>query len=552
MRNDIFLRTKIKNGINLSVAFHKYHSNGDNGLNRYDPGEYFRNNLYPDTIISDYNNNGEYVENTPNPLAGKYIPNGFNTSNNSYALRAIISRKNTELGFSIFDFSRGNSSAITPYEYNLTDKSCASNYKSYYTYLKNNSKINSSLSLSSELVLRATNILPVSGFKYLYRYPGLVKNYKSYSNQVYLEEKLLYKPNSKSSFYLGLKGVYNQKSDRIISLGNHGSSSTSTSSSWIEANEGMGLNRIKEYSQFIEKEFASYALWDNKWSKYFNTSIGIRYDYNSYFGNILNPRLAIMYAPKQEIGIKFLYGTAFRQAGIFELYNEFRGNPNLISERIRTRELEVNNLLFGNRISLKTNIFHSIINNNIGKVPDSTMLAGERYENLTRLDITGISLFFLSQLHKNIRFYSNYSYIVGLDANKFVFYEINNVAKFKFNAGINFKFLKNRFISDFRINYVGKRKAPISNTWIQTYENGYAPHYLKANLSISYKFCKEFTIQLIANNLFDEQYYGLGRETGSSFIDSYDAQNNINPVGHIPAYHPQEGRTFLANFIYKF
>ncbi|MBT3750181.1 MAG: TonB-dependent receptor [Bacteroidetes bacterium] len=551
-RNDIHLGANLNEDIHLSLALHQYHSDGDKGLNRFDPGGYYKNNYYPDIILADYDNEGNYVQNTANPLAGKLIPDGFNTSNMSQALRGGITYKKTEFGLFISEYTRGNSSINTPYEYDIAARESVSGYKTVHSYLENSKQINPKLNLNSLLVFRTGTILPITGFRYLYRFPELTKSYASYAYQTYIEEKLLYELSPESSVYIGIKAAYNRKNDRIISLGTYNNSHTSTNSSWIIAKEGGGLNQIKEYPVTFEKEVAAYALWDKKWFSSFSTSLGMRYDFSSNFGSILNPRLALMYNPKPAFGAKFLFGSAFRQAGIFELISEFRGNPNLLPERIRTGELEFSSLLLENKIALKANIFYSTIRQYIGKVPDSTMPAGERFENLDRIDITGISLYFSCQVRNNIRIYSNYSYMLGYNAESAAFYEIDGVAKQKFNAGINFKSLKDKIIVDFRINYVGKRKANITNIWIQTYENGFAPSYLKANLSVSYKFMDDFTFQLIGNNIFNEQYYGLGRETGSSFIDSYDPQNNINPAGHIPAYHPQPGRTISANLIYKF
>jgi outer membrane cobalamin receptor len=385
----------------------------------------------------------------------------------------------------------------------------------------------------------------------MYRFPDLVKNYVEYSYQGYVEEKLLYEHSPKNSFCIGMKATLNQKSDRIVSLGSYDHTRSGTSSSWDIAVNGGGLYQPKEYSVFYDQELASYALWDAKWFNGISTSLGIRYDFSTRFGSVFNPRLALLFGSKPALKVKFLYGTAFRTPGIFELYSEFRGNPELVPERIRTRELELSSLLIDNKISLKTSVFHSTIFKYIGKVADSTALAGERFENLDRIDITGASFSVSSQLHDNVRLYSNCSYLIGFDIKSNAFYEIDNIARFKLNAGINSRFLKNKLSLDFRLNYVGRRKAVSTNTWIHTYENGYAPSYILANMTASIRMNKYFEFQVTINNLFDEQYYGLGRESGSGFIDDYDPETNINPAGFIPAYHPQPGRTFLLSILYR-
>lgn len=551
-KNDIKIGKELTENLHFSMSYHQYHSQGDQGKNSYDPAGYFTKNLYPNTILSDYDNNGNFIKNTPGINAGKYIPDGYNNSKDSYALRSSLKYKNTKLSFFFSDYIRGNSSAISGYEYFLTDKENVTNFRSYNIDLSNKFKINNKLRLNSSLVYRESNILPSSGFKYLYRFPSLLKNYKAYATQAYIEERFLYDLNLNTSILLGVKATYNIKTDRIVSLGESGDSKTKTISSWYEAKEGNGINILKEYPVFIEKELAAYALWDNNWTKNFITSIGLRLDYNENFGNVYNPRFAIMYNPMSEINVKVLYGTAFRQAGVFELYNEFRGNENLTPERIRTGELEINSLFFNSKLSIKTNIFHSIIADYIGKKYDPSKPSGERFENIDDFNLTGISIYLSAQILENLRFYSNSTYMLGLNTYDVRLYELDDIAKFKLNAGLNLKFLKNKLVADFRTNYIGKRKAPNTNIWLNLYENGYAPAYLKANLSIMYKFFDYFQIQFVVNNIFNEQYYGVGRESGSAMIDDYHPSLNINPAGYIPAYHPQEGRNYLLNFIYKF
>ncbi len=547
---DIHLGTQIGEDAHASVTFHKYRTSGDGGIDRYDPGGYFKDNKYPENILADYDANGNFVENIPNSLVGKNIPNGFNNENDSYALRAKVAYKNWEIGVFYSEFIRGYSSANVQYEYNIFSEDCKAHYKSYHTYFSNSKKLSEKWNLKSDLVFRSTNILPDEGFKYLYRFPDLKKNYAAYSYQTYLEEKLLYQCSPNDLFYFGFKATLSQKSERIVSLGNYSGSHSVSVSSWDIAEKGNGLNQKREYPIFYQKELAFYALYDKEWFAKLSSSFGLRYDYSTEFGNVLNPRFAIDFKPKSSWGVKFMNGSAFRQPGIFELTSEFRGNPNLKPERIRTSEFEFNSLLFNDRVSVKANVFYSKVKQFIGKVPDANKPSGERYENLGEFRVSGLSVYFKSQLKENILFYSNYGCLVGIDQDNNI-YEIERTAKYKLNAGVNLKLFSNKITADLRANYVGKRKAQETNLWIQTYENGFAPSYFKANLVLSYRFAQHFTAQLIANNVFNEKYYGIGRETGSGFIDDYDYQNNINPDGLLPAYHPQPGRTILINLLIK-
>ena len=548
---DIFAVTKLSQNTNFSIAFHNYSSQGDDGENRYDPGYYFKNIRRPTVILKDYDNNGIFLENTNNPRVGEYIKDGFNTNNNSYAIRSKITHKNTELGFFLSEYKRGYGSTVLAYEYDLRDKENTIHSRNYHIFCRNNYQINPKIFLKSTIVYRVTNMIPDGGFKYLYRFPHLRKSYGSYAFQSYLEENLLIDINANNDISIAFKASFNNEGSRISSLGKYPTSKNSTSSSWDIAVNGGGLNQVKKYDTHTVKEGALYALWDHQFKNTFSSSIGIRYDYNSEFKSIFTPRFALVFTPIKELNTKLLFGTAFRKPSIYELYDEFRGNPNLKPQKINTTEIELSSILFNDGLLLKLNSYYSVINNLIEQESDPQHIDDGRFLNIGKKKLAGLSFNMDLNLKNNFRLYSNYSFLTGIENNTNEFYQLDHTAKHKVNTGLNIKLLEQRLTSDFRINYVGKRKAPLSNKWLQTYKNGFAPSYLKANWVILYKFTPQFMSQLILNNIFNEKFYGIGRESGSGFIDEYDYINNVNPNGFIPAYHPQPKRTVFLKLIYK-
>ena len=548
---DVYLGNNFRNDINLSLAFHAYKSDGDAGL-RYDPGNYFHNIQYPDTILSNYDNEGNYITNLANPNAGQAVPDGFQNWHKSYSIRAKLTHKKTEIGFFFWENNSGIGSYIVAYEYDLTAQTSQTATRGFHVYFKNNTNFNDKLSLQSNLVFRSTNILPRTGFSYLYKFPLLVKSYASYAYQSYLEERLVYNFSKKADFLIGAKVMTSLKSPRLISLNYIDADNiTETNSAWNSANSGDGLNIKETVPVFIVYEIASYLVINNQWTDKMASSLGIRHDFSKEYGNILNPRMSFIYKPANIFGIKLLYGRAFKQASIFELNSEFRGNPNLKPEKITTYEVELFSKLFRKKIKLKSNIFYSVIKDFIGKVPDETMPSGERYENKNEFFVSGVSFELKYKIINNINFYANYMFLQGKVSDSDEWEQIDLTAKHKINSGINISFFKEKLNINCRVNYVGKRKAPLTNVWLQTYYNGFASSYKKMNLIIGYKVFKYFTFQLIINNLLNEQYYGVGRETGNSFVDDYHYQNNPNPSGFIPSYHPQPGRTFIFNLKFE-
>jgi iron complex outermembrane receptor protein len=84
----------------------------------------------------------------------------------------------------------------------------------------------------------------------------------------------------------------------------------------------------------------------DEWALRANLSVnaGLRYDSYSTFGNIINPRLGLIWSPQPSLTLKALYGRAYRAPNDGELFFSsqplgWKSNPALQPERIETREL---------------------------------------------------------------------------------------------------------------------------------------------------------------------------------------------------------------------
>ena len=101
---------------------------------------------------------------------------------------------------------------------------------------------------------------------------------------------------------------------------------------------------------------------------------GVRYDRYSTFGGTVNPRLGLIFSPRENTAIKILYGQAFRAPDNFELhYNAptlgFEPSPNLNPETIKTTEV-VFEKYFWQHASLSTSGFYSRIDHLISQATD--------------------------------------------------------------------------------------------------------------------------------------------------------------------------------------
>src|SRR6202140_53564 len=103
-------------------------------------------------------------------------------------------------------------------------------------------------------------------------------------------------------------------------------------------------------------------------------SAGVRYDHFSTFGGTLNPRLGLIFSPRENTDIKILYGQAFRAPDEFELhYNapalNFEMTSGLRPETIKTTEV-VFEKYFWQHASLSASGFYNWIDHLISQRTD--------------------------------------------------------------------------------------------------------------------------------------------------------------------------------------
>jgi outer membrane receptor for ferrienterochelin and colicins len=98
---------------------------------------------------------------------------------------------------------------------------------------------------------------------------------------------------------------------------------------------------------------------------------GVRYDFYSIFGDTINPRVGLIYAPWQSTTFKLLYGEAFRAPNQSELHNEvgtITPNPNLKPEKLDTLEFIIEHY-FTQQLRGELNVFRTEIHDNIRSAP---------------------------------------------------------------------------------------------------------------------------------------------------------------------------------------
>ncbi len=138
---------------------------------------------------------------------------------------------------------------------------------------------------------------------------------------------------------------------------------------------------------------------------------GMRYDHYSDFGDILTPRLALVWKSTKNLTSKLLYGEAFRPPSFLELYNLSSlkiPNPNLKPEESNTWELAFIYTATQN-LHLGINAYQITLHNFIRPTPVLGLNLTQSTNNPQAHHIHGIETEFRWQVAQDLRLSGNYS-----------------------------------------------------------------------------------------------------------------------------------------------
>ncbi len=565
---EFMLHYKSANDLSLRLAGRYFRSDGDGGLGRPDPGNYFRDNYEPEQVLTtEY---GNIANERTSDGATKALPDGFRTDIDDLYLRGKVQKGNFALGFNYWDKKEGLSSEVVGYEYfaNSPGIDYGIHHRGYSVQASHNIDLRADLASKSRLYFRSNQILPQTGFVYTYKYqsvdngidPVVEDKVKGYHGEGYiagLEQQFNYDFSPAQSIVWGFQLEQEIKQYFGISLGpRQETTSTIIRSTYTSEQESV-------QPVFFSKNAALYVQDQYQLGANYTFTGGLRFDMDDEYGTSLNPRLTLVRAPQTGFGFKAMYGQAFKAPTVFELFDEFRGNENLVPEKISTGEIELNYKV-GRVALLKASLYRSNLMNimlvapnpdpiRVPIGPNSEYL--NYYQNIGSTHIGGFTMSADYQLGRSLRYYGNYAFTTGENNEP-----LDNTARHKLNFGVDYYWAKKVNI-DLRANWRGRIKAPVSNRYFQpknattiaevgydyiteTNPDGYMDGEFLLNLTLSGRGIfagLPLAPQLIVKNLLDTGYAGIGRQSGSGArpIDQPQVQN---PSGFIPPYHPQPGR----------
>jgi len=267
-------------------------------------------------------------------------------------------------------------------------------------------------------------------------------------------------------------------------------------------------------------------------SEKFIINAGIRYDSNKFDDSssnnkqdIVNPRLALIYLLHSETTLKFIYGTAYRNANAYELfYGEVSGylpSVDLKPEEIETYEVDVEHYI-NNNLRLSLTLYRNETTNLIGL--NSDINNDIFYDNIDKVNSIGsdIEAEYISKTGLRVR--TSYSYVDT---------EVESTGEALTNSPDNsFKFnlsdsiFNNKAKLGFELQYFSDRSTPQGDT---------VNAYNISNITISsHKVFDKLTLSASIYNLFDKEYADPASEE------------------HVQSSIIQDGRTYRVKATYDF
>ena len=331
----------------------------------------------------------------------------------------------------------------------------------------------------------------------------------SYSNRVSGEFATNFSPGKQHKFSAGVQFIQDN-----VESGARGSTFDPTVYLIDGRDTVINLNSTLLPRKFdIRNNIGSYLQYvlTTEWLKSTSFTAGVRYDHNSYFGETLSPRIAVVNKPNEKITLKFQFGSAFRAPTNLEIYQVPGRNFPLKQEKLKTYEL---NIIYNpsKNLRLQLNGFYNkltdviILANLANLVPD---------KNPGLFKIKGGEIIGEMVFGKNVTSFVNLTYmdtwgknLVTGNANT-----LPAIPKFKGNAGMTMN-VEDFFTISVSGNWVGERPVQRTNPF------GPVKGYLLANciISTSKLFKERITASLNVHNIFNTKWLDPGFRTADGLV----------------------------------
>lgn len=387
-------------------------------------------------------------------------------------------------------------------------------------YVQHEYKANEKLNFLTRIIYRETGIgensygyLTLDSTK-IYRIPTC-----NYSNRVGGEMAVNYTAGKKFQFSGGIQFSQDniEHGDRKINLDNT-----------VYLLDGRDtllslFSTFKKRTYDIRNTFGSYAqfIWNTKFLTKTSFTFGLRYDINTYYGNPLSPRIAVVSQPGNKFTFKLLFGRAFRAPTNTEII-QAPTNFKLKTEKINTYEV---NLIY--QFSQK---LHGQLNAFRNELSDVIFLANlvnlQQDKNPGKITVNGLEAKLDANFTKAISGFLNITYQDAISKNLLTGNgrSTPGIARIKSNFGISL-YVKELFTFTVTNNWVGTRQVQSTNPY------GPVDGYFLTNCTLGTErfFKNRISASIAVKNLFNVKYLDPGfRSADGSIYSTVLEQPGIN------------------------
>ncbi len=265
------------------------------------------------------------------------------------------------------------------------------------------------------------------------------------------------------------------------------------------------------------RTYAAYAQDEFTPFKVLTINYGLRFDHYETFGGTLNPRAAVIYKPRENMAIKFLYGRAFRAPSAYELYysDGFSTKPStgLGPETIETYE-GVFEHYSGHGLRVSGSAFFYKINDLISLQtdPSDDLLV---FRNVEEVKSIGVGLEVAKAWARGPE--ARLSYALQRSEDVAVDRALTNSPYHLAKLNVSSPLIRDRLFAGVELQYTSSRKTLAGNE---------AHGFALANLTLFTRhLVKGFDLSASVYNLLDAKYGDPGSEEHAQDVIEQDGRN---------------------------
>jgi iron complex outermembrane receptor protein len=276
-----------------------------------------------------------------------------------------------------------------------------------------------------------------------------------------------------------------------------------------------------------------------EWNERLSSTVGLRLDYNSEYGETVNPRLGLVFQQTPETSWKMLYGRSylapsahlrFENFGSFDVNPTtssyfFIANPDLRPEELQTLELSLTHKLT-DEVTVGVVGFYSLLNqailftDNVGAnttfIPGATLNFTQQYRNVGELTARGVELtvdYTIKTGGSRLDLWGSFTYINGEvhDKNQNIHYDLPFTSTEMLKLGATWNY-NDRIVVTPSVNWNGPQAGAAANN-----TTGFGTRTTDFYVVNLYGPSQNLALFVRADNLLDKRYYNAGFGGFSNF-----------------------------------